>query len=536
MFGAGRGPPKPQIRKVTVQHLVTPPPANTIRAANAENKRGNVNRRNGSNATAGASRQNSASNLHPSSASSAHKVSNVASRGASGKARSDSARASPGRGKRKAPSPSTPNFGNASSDEDEDGSNGARKRARHSAEKDDDLKRVMCDEAAFRKRDPDKKEKDARIIQGCDITTGGVFAKGYKPVFDKEQGSERIFEVKLRYPSRYGRERFQILVPHADEDFNPLEDVIQTISHTCKYFFPPSQSEALTDEASGFERRLKRSVKELSFSKFAATVGEFNSLIDKSIADETISSHLRAQHSLALPLVERILAQVYARTVSPHVHLLKAYENGTDDVYGELLPRFTQQIFKDVNLSSDQVFLDLGSGVGNVVLQAALQIGCESWGVERMPNPAQLADKQKKEFGPRCKNWGIKPGPVNLVTGDFLATPKIDAVLRRADVILVNNQAFTPRLNDDLTMKFLDVKEGCKIVSLKPFITDDWKLKERNLQNPKNVLVHLAKKEYWSNSVSWTDEGGTYFIAKKDSTKVQQFHKRLEARRRGSSD
>lgn len=227
---------------------------------------------------------------------------------------------------------------------------------------------------------------------------------------------------------------------------------------------------------------------------------------------------------------------MYARTVSPQVHLLKAYENGTDDVYGELLPRFTQQIFKDVNLTSDQVFLDLGSGVGNVVLQAALQIGCESWGVERMPNPAKLADQQKVEFVPRCKNWGIKPGSVNLVTGDFLATPKIDSVLRRADVILVNNQAFTPELNDNLTMKFLDIKEGCRIVSLKPFITDDWKLKERNLQNPKNVLVHLAKKEYWSNSVSWTDEGGTYFIAKKDSTKVQRFHKKLEARRRESSD
>lgn len=330
--------------------------------------------------------------------------------------------------------------------------------------------------------------------------------------------------------------RFQILVPHADEDFNPLEDIIQTISHTCKYFFPSSQSDVLTDEASGFERRLKRSVNEHSFTKFASIVEEFNALIDNSIADETISSYLQAQHSLALPLVERILAQVYARTVSPHVHLLKQYENGTDDVYGELLPRFTQQIFQDTNLKSDQVFLDLGSGVGNVVLQAALQIGCESWGVERMPNPAKLADKQKEEFVPRCKNWGIKPGSVNLVTGDFLSTPEIDAVLRRADVILVNNQAFTPELNDNLTMKFLDIKEGCKIVSLKPFISDDWKLKERTIQNPKNVLVHLAMKNYWSNSVSWTDEGGTYFIAKKDSTKVQRFHRRLEARRREPSD
>jgi H3 lysine-79-specific histone-lysine N-methyltransferase len=323
-----------------------------------------------------------------------------------------------------------------------------------------------------------------------------------------------------------------MLVPHADEDFNPLEDVIQTISHICKHFFPSSQADALTDEASGFERRLKRSVNERSFSKFSTIVEEFNTLVEKSISDKTISSFLKTQHSLALPLVERILSQVYARTVSPHVHLLKQYENGTDDVYGELLPRFSHQIFQDTNLKSDEVFVDLGSGVGNVVLQAALQIGCESWGVERMPNPAKLADKQKEEFVPRCKIWGIKPGSVNLITGDFLSSPEIDAVLRKADVILVNNQAFTPELNANLTMKFLDLKEGCKIVSLKPFISDDWKLKERNLQNPKNVLVHLAMKNYWSNSVSWTDEGGTYFIAKKDSSKVQAFSKKLEARRK----
>lgn len=206
MFGNGRGPPKAQIRKVTVQRIVTPPPTKTNGAANTGQKGGNVNGRNGSNATAGASRQNSASSLHPSSASSARKVSNGASRRLS--VRSDSARASPGLGKRKALSPSTPNFGDSSSeDEDDDNSDVARKRARHSADKDDDLKRVMCDEAAFRKRDPERKEKEARIIQGYDITTGGFFAKGYKPVFDKEPGRERIPEVKLRYPSRYGRER-----------------------------------------------------------------------------------------------------------------------------------------------------------------------------------------------------------------------------------------------------------------------------------------------------------------------------------------
>jgi len=205
------------------------------------------------------------------------------------------------------------------------------------------------------------------------------------------------------------------------------------------------------------------------------------------------------------------------------VNLLKQYENGTDDVYGELLPRFSHQIFLDTNLTSDKVFVDLGSGVGNVVLQAALQIGCESWGVERMPNPSGLAAKQTREFKARCRRWAIKPGNATVLAGDFLQSPEIDAVLRRADVILVNNQAFTPQLNSSLTMKFLDLKEGCKIVSLRSFVPDKWKIKERNAHDPRNLLYPVVRKKYWSQSVSWTDQGGDYFIATKDSTKLQRF-------------
>ncbi|CRK42863.1 hypothetical protein BN1723_019062, partial [Verticillium longisporum] len=39
-------------------------------------------------------------------------------------------------------------------------------------------------------------------------------------------------------------------------------------------------------------------------------------------------------------------------------------------------------------------------------------------------------------------------------------------------VVLVNNQAFTPQLNDKLVSLFLDLKKGCKIVSLKSFLYD----------------------------------------------------------------
>ncbi|MBN6743433.1 hypothetical protein JKG47_23855, partial [Acidithiobacillus sp. MC6.1] len=80
----------------------------------------------------------------------------------------------------------------------------------------------------------------------------------------------------------------------------------------------------------------------------------------------------------------------------------------------ELLDSVISKILKETKLMSDQVFLDLGSGVGNVVLQAALEVGCESWGCEMMKNAYTLADRQKEEFQARCRLWGGKPGRVRL--------------------------------------------------------------------------------------------------------------------------
>ena len=165
--------------------------------------------------------------------------------------------------------------------------------------------------------------------------------------------------------------------------------------------------------------------------------------------------------------------------------------------------------------------------MGNVVLQAALEIGCESWGVEKMKNPAGLAVKQLEEFVPRCKRWAIKPGKATVIHGDFLQSPQIDEVLKRADVVLVNNQAFTPSLNGALTMKFMDLKDGCKIVSLRSFLPENWQMRERNLQDPRNLLTGNRRKEYFSESVSWTGVGGNYYMATKDTKEVDRFVRRM---------
>ena len=287
-------------------------------------------------------------------------------------------------------------------------------------------------------------------------------------------------------------------------------------------FIPEDEVGEFDDETNGIKRRLRRALAQSSEAQFRETVADYNHAITRLRRNGSIAKKLDSMGRLNLPLVERILNQIYSRTVSPRVESLRQYENGTDNVYGELLPRFISTIFKETGLKSGQVFVDLGSGVGNVVLQAALEIGCESWGCEMMQNACELAELQQAEFRARCRLWGIAPGKTHLIRGDFLKQQSIVDVLKRADVVLINNQAFTPQLNNELINHFLDMKEGCQIVSLKSFVPAGHKIQARNLNSPINLLT-VKQRNYWSNSVSWTDVGGTYFIARKDSSQLKAF-------------
>ncbi len=297
-------------------------------------------------------------------------------------------------------------------------------------------------------------------------------------------------------------------------------------------YLTDEQKKVFNDPNSGLIRQLEKAKNLLSSTRdvtnkalldgFKNAVDNYNSTIDGLIKDGAVAANLDAMHHVPLKMVECILRQVYDRAVSPKVELLKHYENGTDNIYGELKPRFVCEALAEAGLKSDQVFVDLGSGVGNVVLQAALEFGCESWGCEMMENACKLADAQQKEFGARCRLWGIRTGRVRLERGDFLENGEIQKTMRRADVILVNNQAFTPQLNQNLTDLFLDLKDGCKIVSLKSFVPHGHQITSRNLSNPVNLL-DVWEGEYHSGSVSWTDAGGNYFIAKKDEKRLKAF-------------
>jgi H3 lysine-79-specific histone-lysine N-methyltransferase len=366
--------------------------------------------------------------------------------------------------------------------------------------------------------------KAIKFVHASTLTSKDQESK-FKNAFKRDSTTS----VSLQYPSRSPSEKFQLKRPRSDEDYKPMEDIAETVKLICEEYLPDELRREIADEEgnSKFYRGLLRAWACESTEDFEDTVLDFNDFLKPLVSDGTIHRELIRKTHMPLPWVKRILDQTYARTVSPRVDTLKAYKNGSDNVYGELLPDFVSEILHKTRLNHEQVFVDLGSGVGNVVLQAALEIGAESWGIEMMPNPCDLADLQAKEFPARAKLWGLNVGKVQLLRGDFTRNTRIGEVLKRADVVLVNNQAFTAALNETLLSMFLDLKEGCQVVSLKPFVPVGHKINMRNVDSPVNMFVQ-REAEYFSNRVSWTDRSGTYYYATKDLKPLRNFQRRME--------
>lgn len=92
----------------------------------------------------------------------------------------------------------------------------------------------------------------------------------------------------------------------------------------------------------------------------------------------------------------------------------------------------------------------MGSGVGTVVLQTALQAGCTASGIEKMKHPAAIAEQHAEQFQYRCRMWGVEPGSVELLTGDFTDDDRVRERILDADVVLCNNWAFSEKCRHDL--------------------------------------------------------------------------------------
>jgi len=163
-----------------------------------------------------------------------------------------------------------------------------------------------------------------------------------------------------------------------------------------------------------------------------------------------------------------------------------------------------------------------------------LQSGCSSYGIELMHAPAAVSREQLEQVKMRCRMWGVKIGDVQLEEGDMLKSQRVSELIGKADVVLVNNKVFLESLNEALRPKFLDLKEGAILVSLKPFSSPNARVTERNLDDM-SAIFDVSQREYHPGWVSWGSSGGTYYIHRVDRAGYAECRERFENSRTGAA-
>ncbi|KAI0400862.1 histone methylation protein DOT1-domain-containing protein [Xylaria palmicola] len=392
----------------------------------------------------------------------------------------------------------SPVFGNDSESEDDDG-DPFRKRMRRSDGRLIDVNRKLRHKKSF-----SDEIRRPNTIHAADIASRATNCPPIPGARDDQVA------IEVQYPSRCARERYELV--WQKDKIDAVKDILAIIENVAETYLTDANSRAFIDHNMSFRRQMERAISEKyrDVSAFRAALDSYNTRLLELVENGTVAKNLDRIHHLPSSLVSLILTQVYDRTVAPKVEMLTKYDAGSDNVYGELLhPFVTKILVEQTKMTSDQVFIDLGSGVGNVVLQAALEIGCRSYGCEMMENACNLAEAQEKEFRCRCMLWGVAPGRVHLERGDFRTSAKILEKLKEADVILVNNKAFTSTLNDALINMFLDLKKGCKIISLKSFVHDN----KTAINDVATSIFDVEYFRYHENWVSWTGSDGEYYIS-----------------------
>ncbi|KAK4686871.1 [histone H3]-lysine79 N-trimethyltransferase, partial [Tremellales sp. Uapishka_1] len=367
------------------------------------------------------------------------------------------------------------------------------------------------------------------FVSSEEVMSDGKEREKYEAYFPQEGFAKGDWPgVELLYPAVGCRERFILLKPSSPREYSPISELIRAIDTIVKHYIPPSHTHLfgplpstslsldtavpsrLSSPLPSFSvatppldssiqvamedpivRSLHKALNRRDGPGFVKAVTRFNSALEMLQRENKLKGEKKMSLKEWSELVDTVNDQTYGRIVGPQSNALE-HPVITEEIarsivekesaYGELRHNFMSKIMELTQLGPESVFVDLGSGVGNCVLQAALQAGCRSYGFEFLPVPAKCARLQLAETRRRWAMWGLKGNlEMQAHEGDFRTHPDVAKRLREADVVLVNNEVFPSSLNQDLSQLFLDLKDGARIVSLKPFVPDGFRMNDSNV-------------------------------------------------------
>jgi hypothetical protein len=269
-----------------------------------------------------------------------------------------------------------------------------------------------------------------------------------------------------------------------------------------RYVRNPRNLDASELEASQKEEREEAPTKAVSDADFTAWLDE---VVEKEFGSwEQIDKDkdvLKGNRALSADLVG---ADTYQFT-------RKSVERAQ---YGRVKYSFVRQALEAVHLGEGDTLVDIGSGIGTVVLQAAATFGCRALGIELMIPRHQVALRLLPHFEAYAQkhsaDWAAR---VRFLQGDF-RVPEHFKECRKASVLFVNNAetvfqarsvvAGAQTLDWHVARLFGGMEKGSRIICIEPLI---------DLET-QNLAPCFERREYMSEggATSWTMTKRTRFV------------------------
>jgi SAM-dependent methyltransferase len=211
-------------------------------------------------------------------------------------------------------------------------------------------------------------------------------------------------------------------------------------------------------------------------------------------------------------LVDRISSQLWGVAGSTVTKKRKSIKDDKSSGYGEVKPRFMKWFIDQLEIDADDVFVDIGSGTGNVVAYMAAVTGAKAIGVDNEPDLHNAAQDNIRVITEELHNEHMDIGSIHLIVGDArktLDTWPRSSIGWGATVVFINNFLFPDTLTRGIIESLIKDRHmvgGTRLFLMKPlkwgYNDDDDEEIMRHMDFSENRSPRIMKTPL--NVVSWT--------------------------------
>lgn len=154
-------------------------------------------------------------------------------------------------------------------------------------------------------------------------------------------------------------------------------------------------------------------------------------------------------------------------------YLHRVYQSATitrsktiTETYGEVLYPSMYLLLSLISISKEDIFVDLGSGLGKVVLQWFLQSPVKkALGIELIPELHIQAERIAKRVAIECPEFFAQDRVLQLMQGSFF-----DISFQEATIIFLGSPCFSPKMLHQLGHLIENTPSIHTVLSLRPLL------------------------------------------------------------------